>query len=427
LLFSLAANLSWAELQEAKVGPADKASILTMPTAIKPDRVTLTCPENKDRDIPVFSTDDEPTILFEDFEGNFPEDNGWTLYNGDNGYTWDDDDYKPYNGNLSGWCAGGSYSGNLELDPEIDNYPNNMNGWMVYGPFDLSDPDITSARVAFKYWLDSEIDHDYFYWLASIDGTHFYGYKTSGNSSNWVERLFDLTNVSELGNLCGESQVWIAFLFRSDNETTYKGVFLDDIEIKKNVGELKPNLTPYKPTTWDYPIVPSSVKGTHTVGMLYANQPTYVDFAVINNGWASITSRFHTALYIDDKLVVKGYCDGLDVYWYVYYEDFSQTISEGYHTLKIVTDCDNEVDESNENDNEYIREFYWAPSNICEGDFDSDGDVDGSDLSIFAADFGRTDCGSGPPCEGDFDNDSDVDGSDLAVFAADFGRTDCLR
>lgn len=29
------------------------------------------------------------------------------------------------------------------------------------------------------------------------------------------------------------------------------------------------------------------------------------------------------------------------------------------------------------------------------------------------------------PCEGDFDHDGDVDGSDLAIFAADFGRTDC--
>ncbi|MBW2740299.1 MAG: hypothetical protein JRE64_15965, partial [Deltaproteobacteria bacterium] len=62
-------------------------------------------------------------------------------------------------------------------------------------------------------------------------------------------------------------------------------------------------------------------------------------------------------------------------------------------------------------------------SNICEGDFDSDGDVDGSDLAVFAADFGRTDCDS--DCEGDFDDDNDVDGSDLAVFAADFGRTNC--
>ena len=62
----------------------------------------------------------------------------------------------------------------------------------------------------------------------------------------------------------------------------------------------------------------------------------------------------------------------------------------------------------------------------CEGDFDDDGDVDGSDLAVFAADFGRTDCTGSPyPCEGDFDDDGDVDGSDLAVFAADFGRTDC--
>ena len=63
------------------------------------------------------------------------------------------------------------------------------------------------------------------------------------------------------------------------------------------------------------------------------------------------------------------------------------------------------------------------PVDTCEGDFDNDGDVDGSDLATFAADFGRTDCTG--DCEGDFDGDNDVDGSDLAVFAADFGRTDC--
>ena len=61
----------------------------------------------------------------------------------------------------------------------------------------------------------------------------------------------------------------------------------------------------------------------------------------------------------------------------------------------------------------------------CPGDFNNDGDVDGSDLAVFAADLGRTDCSSEPPCEGDFDSDGDVDGSDLATFAADFGRTDC--
>ncbi len=63
---------------------------------------------------------------------------------------------------------------------------------------------------------------------------------------------------------------------------------------------------------------------------------------------------------------------------------------------------------------------YYGPCEpLCRGNFDHDGDVDGSYLAVFAANFGRTDC------EGDFDHDNDVDGSDLAVFAADFGRTDC--
>jgi hypothetical protein len=68
---------------------------------------------------------------------------------------------------------------------------------------------------------------------------------------------------------------------------------------------------------------------------------------------------------------------------------------------------------------------YFIAPGVCKGDFDFDGDVDGSDLAIFAADFGRTDCNS--DCEGDFNFDGDVDGSDLAIFAADFGRTDCTH
>ena len=79
-------------------------------------------------------------------------------------------------------------------------------------------------------------------------------------------------------------------------------------------------------------------------------------------------------------------------------------------------------------DNEGLTEIDTASLNIestCEGNFDGDNDVDGSDLAVFAADFGRTNCATSLPCKGDFDTDGDVDGSDLATFAADFGRTDC--
>ncbi|MEA3471594.1 MAG: carboxypeptidase-like regulatory domain-containing protein, partial [Thermodesulfobacteriota bacterium] len=73
----------------------------------------------------------------------------------------------------------------------------------------------------------------------------------------------------------------------------------------------------------------------------------------------------------------------------------------------------------------YLNPISIHLGDVCEGDFDGDGDVDGTDLFFFAADFGRTDCDVGDPCEGDFDGDDDVDGSDLAIFAEDFGKTDC--
>ena len=71
--------------------------------------------------------------------------------------------------------------------------------------------------------------------------------------------------------------------------------------------------------------------------------------------------------------------------------------------------------------------FSIPPNQECEGDFEPDGDVDGSDLAVFAADFGRTNCDAEPICAGNFDNDNDVDVSDFAVFTADFGRSDCIE
>ena len=62
---------------------------------------------------------------------------------------------------------------------------------------------------------------------------------------------------------------------------------------------------------------------------------------------------------------------------------------------------------------------------VCWGDFNEDGDLDESDLIIFASFFGRTNCGENPSCKGDFEPDGDVDSKDLATFEADFGKTIC--
>jgi hypothetical protein len=69
----------------------------------------------------------------------------------------------------------------------------------------------------------------------------------------------------------------------------------------------------------------------------------------------------------------------------------------------------------------------------CEGNFNSgsgippDVDVDGSDASIFKADFGRSKitnpCTNARPCNGDFECDVDVDGLNASQFKQDFGRS----
>ena len=61
----------------------------------------------------------------------------------------------------------------------------------------------------------------------------------------------------------------------------------------------------------------------------------------------------------------------------------------------------------------------------CKGDYDRDGDVDGTDLVIVSQDMGWTDCYYRGDCEGDVDYDGDVDTDDIAAFAPDFGRADC--
>jgi DMSO/TMAO reductase YedYZ molybdopterin-dependent catalytic subunit len=61
----------------------------------------------------------------------------------------------------------------------------------------------------------------------------------------------------------------------------------------------------------------------------------------------------------------------------------------------------------------------------CEGDFESDGDVDGTDAVAFKQDFFRKDCAEPTPCNGDFECDGDVDGTDAVMFKEDFFRKDC--
>ena len=123
-----------------------------------------------------------------------------------------------------------------------------------------------------------------------------------------------------------------------------------------------PNLRPHQPRDWSDEIVVSNVKDTHSdSSQLRDTDDLYVDFAVLNDGPASVTESFRVELFVDGRLartfesersssspLMSNYFTSWSDYWI-------GRLSAGTHTLKIVVDTEDAVSESNERDNEYSR------------------------------------------------------------------------
>jgi hypothetical protein len=183
------------------------------------------------------------TLLSEGFEQSFPGTNGWDLnWATEAPYRWGAETFRPFSGTRSGWCAGGSESGSFpDLKPQFDNYSDNMNSLMIWGPFNLAAA--RDAWVDFHYWHETEACCDDFFWGASIDDGLYHGYLVSGSSAGWQQERFDLTNVPTLGDLTGEAQVWVAFVFTSDFSIALEGAYVDDITIERVVPNTPPSVT----------------------------------------------------------------------------------------------------------------------------------------------------------------------------------------
>ena len=137
----------------------------------------------------------------------------------------------------------------------------------------------------------------------------------------------------------------------------------------------KPNLTPYQPTGWSDKIVVSNITGTNTgTSVLYTTDTLYVDWAVINNGQIATSTRFYSALYIDEVLKQQWYTDPpVDPGYYTTVLDFSiGSLTAGTHTIKIVADSTGVINESNEGDNEYTKKITVSFKAALHDDFSSD-------------------------------------------------------
>jgi len=130
------------------------------------------------------------------------------------------------------------------------------------------------------------------------------------------------------------------------------------VDAALNVVGHQPNLTPHKPSGWSDKIVVSKTMGTNTDSSpLYTTDTLYVDWAVINDGSVATSTTFYTQLYVDGVLKQTWQTNPpLNPNRWCYILDYPMgSLSAGTHTIKIVADSTNAVDESNESDNEYTK------------------------------------------------------------------------
>jgi hypothetical protein len=167
------------------------------------------------------------TIFADDFEGSFP--GPWQRLNQGVNTGWGR--WTCWSGDTPTHSVGCAAGGGNPIGCG-QNYPNDMSSWLYYGPFSLADPTYTAAELRFNFQLNSEPDFDELLVMASVNGTNFFGNTYSGQIAPRTETL-DLTDVSGLGNLLGQAQVWIAFLFTSDFSITFpEGAQVDDVVIR---------------------------------------------------------------------------------------------------------------------------------------------------------------------------------------------------
>lgn len=137
-----------------------------------------------------------------------------------------------------------------------------------------------------------------------------------------------------------------------------------------SVNSSQPDLYPFTPTGYDYPVVPSSEPGTSQVGELFVvlGSPTYFDWH-FKNGGATAWGNFHVEVWIDDTRHIRYPYSDFGAGGASGFDDWMIGVTEpGWHIVRIVTDPDNIIAESDETNNVWERQFYWESTcdDVCE-------------------------------------------------------------
>lgn len=124
----------------------------------------------------------------------------------------------------------------------------------------------------------------------------------------------------------------------------------------------QPDLRPYAPPGYSYPVVPSSINGTYEASTLYAGKSSYFDWHFTNDGSGIASGSFHVELWVGSTRYARYLYSDFGAGWTGGFDDWSETISTpGWYTVKLIADPDNTIEESDESNNTWEGQFYWEP------------------------------------------------------------------
>ncbi len=175
-----------------------------------------------------------PPNMSENFEGSWPS-AGWMVFdnNGSTGgqYYWARRACNVMSGNYAAWAVGGGADGGALACG--NHYPNNADSWAVYGPFSTVGAESATLTLHAYGKAETSIDctYDYLRIGASVNGATFTGPKFCG--TDLAQGYYTITITFDSA-LLGQSQVWFAFIFKSDGSVTDIGYFIDDVTLTVN-------------------------------------------------------------------------------------------------------------------------------------------------------------------------------------------------
>jgi len=199
---------------------------LKFPGSPSSSKTTLASSRPKSPSAPGDLVDNWELLVNDNFEGTFPITSTCTVWDfSADGFDrkWGKDSVRAISSTYSIWPARDGANG---VNPATNNYPTNLDSWLKCGPYSFSN----AQRLMVRYtrWLDiPDLDEGDFQFIgASTDGNYFNGVLWYGVQQSWVDQTAWLQGYE------GQPQVWIALVFRSDNDgATGKGVWIDDFKI----------------------------------------------------------------------------------------------------------------------------------------------------------------------------------------------------